>query len=180
MATESISFPVNLRQVTSPKSMNCGKVFAEVDKREPLNLKGFARHLAEHGKMVNYQMAVLVLQTTVDCLKEMAMQGQPVKLDGLGTFKPVLENNGQKAPTSIEAALELGMDELIAGVHLRFLPENKKGEKLTSRALKQECVFKPAYVISAKKKTVDGKERHFQEKIPVDSYATVVAEPDNG
>ena len=179
MATEVISFPVNLRKCDSVKSPGYGHYYVETDTKTPLNLKGFARHLSEHGKLVDYPMAVLVLQNIVSCMKEMAKQGQPVKLDGLGTFTPVLESDGKVAPTSVEAALETGLENLIAGVHLRFIPENSKGEKLTSRALKKDCTFKAAYVIAAKKKTVDGKEVKYQEKIPIPSYAAATAEPDN-
>ena len=71
----------------------------------------------------------------------------------------------------MEGSLAVGIENLIAGVHLRFMPENSKGEKLTSRALKDECTFKAAYVVESKKKTVDGKERTYQEKIPISSFA---------
>ena len=59
--------------------------------------------------------------------------------------------------------------EVIAfSVNLRFTPENTKGDALTSRALKKECTFKSAYVVSSKEKTVNGKK----VKIPIASYAT--------
>ena len=106
-------------------------------------------------------------------------QGQPVKLDGFGTFTPTIENDGKKAQTTVEATLEQGLDTLISGVHLRFIPENSKGEELTSRELKKECVLQAAYVVRAMKKTVDGKEVKYQEKIPIASYAAASAEPDH-
>ena len=56
-----------------------------------MSLKGFAKHLAEHGKLASYDMLVLVLQNIVGCLKELILQGQSVKLDGLGTFRPTIE-----------------------------------------------------------------------------------------
>ena len=171
MASEVISFPVNLRKNKNQYNPSYGKYFPEVDTKEPLNLKGFARHLSEHGKLVDYPMAVLVLQNIVSCLKEMVAQGQPVKLDGFGTFSPSIESDGKKAKNTVEESLAVGLDNLIAGVHLRFMPENSKGEKLTSRALKDECTFKAAYVVESKKKTVDGKERTYQEKIPISSFA---------
>jgi hypothetical protein len=172
MATEVLSFAVNLRKNTNMKNTGYGKYYPEADTKEPLNLKGFARHLAEHGKLVDYPLAVLVLQNIVSCMKEMAVQGQPVKLDGFGTFTPIIESDGKEAANSVEEALEKGVDQMIAGVHLRFIPENTKGDQLTSRALKKECQFKPAYVVARKKKTIDGKEVYYQEKIPVSSYAT--------
>ena len=171
MATEVIAFPVNLRKNQNKYNAAYGKYYAEVDSKEPLNLKGFARHLSEHGKLVDYPMAVLVLQNIVACMKEMALQGQPVKLDGFGTFSPTIESDGKKAVDPVEAALNVGIDNLIAGVHLRFTPENSKGEELTSRALKSECTFKAAYVVSSKEKTINGKKVKYQEKIPISSFS---------
>jgi hypothetical protein len=120
-----------------------------------------------------------VLLNIVSCLKELITQGQPVKLDGFGTFTPTIENDGKKAQNTVEATLEQGLDTLISGVHLRFIPENSKGEELTSRELKKECVLQAAYVVRAMKKTVDGKEVKYQEKIPIASYAAASAEPDH-
>ena len=180
MASEVISFPVNLRKNKNQYNPSYGKYFPEADTKEPLNLKGFARHLAEHGKLVDYPMAVLVLQNIVNCLKEMAIQGQPVKLDGFGTFSPSIESDGKKVVNSVEGSLAVGIENLIAGVHLRFTPENTKGEKLTSRSLKDECTFKAAYVVESKKKTVDGKERTYQEKIPISSFAVATASTTGG
>ena len=171
MASEVIAFPVNLRKNKNQYNPGYGNYYAEADTKEPLNLKGFARHLSEHGKLVDYPMAVLVLQNIVSCLKEMVTQGQPVKLDGFGTFSPSIESDGKKVVNSVEGSLAVGIENLIAGVHLRFTPENSKGEKLTSRALKDECTFKAAYVVESKKKVVDGKERTYQEKIPISSFA---------
>ena len=179
MASEVIAFPVNLRQNQNQYNSAYGKYFAETDTKEPLNLKGFAKHISEHGKLVDYSMAVLVLQNIVGCLKEMAIQGQPVKLDGLGTFTPVIESDGTKAVDTVEKALAAGLDNLIAGVHLRFSPENSKGEKLTSRSLKKECTFKAAYVVASKEKTVNGKKVKYQEKIPISSFAVATAQSPN-
>ena len=180
MASEVIAFPVNLRRNKNEYNAAYGKYFPEVDSKEPLNLKGFAHHLAEHGKLVDYPMAVLVLQNIVACLKEMIIQGQPVKLDGFGTFSPTLESASKKIKRSVEESLEVGIENLIAGVHLRFTPENSKGEKLTSRALKDECTFKAAYVVESKKKVVNGKERSYQEKIPISSFAVATASSGTG
>ena len=171
MASEVIAFQVNLRKNNNRFNKGYGKYYPEADSKEPLNLKGFARHISEHGKLVDYPMAVLVLQNIVNCLKEMVTQGQPVKLYGFGTFSPSIESDGTKAVNSVEESMNVGIDNLIAGVHLRFTPENSKGEKLTSRALKEECTFKAAYVVESKKKIVDGKERTYKEKIPIGSFA---------
>ena len=47
---------INLRQNKSDDSSAFGKYFAEVDAKEPLNLKGLAKHMVEHNKVSTYEM----------------------------------------------------------------------------------------------------------------------------
>ena len=166
MAVRKIAMVVNLRQNKNQTSQGFGKWYPEVDEKKPLDLKGFCAHMTEHGKLADYQMVVLVVQQVVECLKELVVQGQPVKLEGLGTFGPSLESVKNGA-VSVEAAMATGMANLIEGVHINFTPENTKGEKLTSRALKEECVFDAGYVVESIKRTVDGKVKRFQNKTPI-------------
>ena len=176
MAKDQVTFKVNLRQNNNSYSQAYGHYYAEPDVNEPLNLKGFAAHLAKHGKLATLDMLELVLKNIVDCMGELLSEGQPVKLDGLGTFRPTITNTkpaatGVKARNTVEDCLAVGLDEIIEGVNITFIPENSKGEKLTSKAFKEQCVFEAAYVIASKKKTIDGKEKTYQEKIPISSYA---------
>ena len=76
MARSEIPMVINLRQNKNDDSTAYGKYFAEVDSKEPLNLKGFAAHMTSHGKIADYQMCVLVLGQVVDCMKELLTQGQ--------------------------------------------------------------------------------------------------------
>ena len=160
MARSNIPMVINLRQNTNDTNAAYGKYFAEVDSKEPLNLKGFARHMTGHGKIADYQMCVLVLGQVVDCMSELLAQGQPVKLDGLGTFSPSVD--GQKL-----------------GKISNFTPENIKGEKLTSRAFKEQCVFEFGYLVESEVRMVGGKERRVQKKTPI-SYLLAPAADGNG
>jgi hypothetical protein len=137
---------INLRQNTNDESTAYGKFFAEVERKVPINLKGFCRHMTEHGKIASYQMCELVVMQMVECLKELITQGQPAAM--------------------------------INGIYLNFQPENTKGEKLTSKALKDDCIFEWGYVIKSLKKTIGGKERRYQEKVPIATYGIAVAEAD--
>ena len=180
MASEVIAFPVNLRKNNNQYNAGYGKYYPEADTKEPLNLKGFARHISEHGKLVDYPMAVLVLQNIVACLKEMVIQGQPVKLDGFGTFSPSIESDGKVAQNTVEKSLAMGIDNLIAGVHLRFMPENSKGEKLTSRAFKGDCLFEFGFLVESEKRTVGGKEKRVQKKTPISYLLAPTADDTTG
>ena len=166
MARSNIPMVINLRQNMNDDSTAFGKYFAEVDKKEPLNLKGFAKHMTSHGKIADYQMCVLVLGQVVECMSELLSQGQPVKLDGLGTFSPSVDGQG-KGKNDLESAVEAGPDAMINGIKINFSPENVKGEKLTSRAFKEQCVFEYGYVVESEVRTVGGKPKRFQKKTPI-------------
>ena len=178
MARSNIPMVINLRQNANDTSSAYGKYFAEVDAKEPLNLKGFAKHMTGHGKIADYQMCVLVLGQVVDCMTELLSQGQPVKLDGLGTFSPSVDGQKQGKDT-LEKAVEAGPDAMINGIKINFSPENTKGEKLTSRAFKEQCIFEYGYVVESEVRMVGGKERRVQKKTPI-SYLLAPASDGNG
>lgn len=157
---------INLRQNKNAENAAFGKYFPEVDTKEPLNLKGLAAHMAEHNKVSTYEMSVLVLGEMVTCMIHLLKEGQPIKLDGLGTISPSVDGQGNGTFTIAEAVAK-GAENMINGIRLVFTPENTKGEKLTSRALKDECVFDAGYVVESVKRTIDGKEKRFQNKTPI-------------
>ena len=178
MARSEIPMVINLRQNKNDESTAYGKYFAEADAKEPLNLKGFAKHMTAHGKIADYQMCVLVLGQVVDCLKELITQGQPVKLDGFGTFSPSVDGQKQ-GKSSVADAVAAGPDAMINGIKINFIPENTKGEKLTSRALKEDCIFTFGYLVESEKRTVEGKEKRFQKKTPL-TYVLAPQADNNG
>ena len=178
MARSEIPMVINLRQNRNDESSAYGKYFPEVDSKEPLNLKGLAAHMAEHNKVSTYEMIVLVLGEMVKCLVHLLKEGQPVKLDGFGTFSPSVDGQGNGQAT-VEAAVAAGAENLINGIKIVFVPENTKGEKLTSKALKQECIFTFGYLVESIKRTVNGKERRFQNKTPL-SYILAPAADGGG
>ena len=169
---------INLRQNKNDDSTAYGKYYAEVDSKEPLNLQGFAKHMTSHGKIADYQMCVLVLGQVVDCMSELLAQGQPVKLDGLGTFSPSVDGQ-KKGKVELADAVAAGADAMINGIKINFTPENIKGEKLTSRAFKEECVFEFGYLVESEVRTVGGKEKRYQKKTPL-SYVLAPQADNNG
>ena len=178
MARSNIPMVINLRQNKNDDSTAYGKYFAEIDSKEPLNLKGFAKHMTSHGKIADYQMCVLVLGQVVDCMTELLSQGQPVKLDGLGTFYPSVDGQ-KKGKVELADAVAAGADAMINGIKINFNPENSKGEKLTSRAFKEQCVFEFGYLVESEIRTISGKQKRVQKKTPL-SYVLAPAADNNG
>ena len=101
-----------------------------------------------------------------------------MKLDGLGTFSPSVDGQKQ-GKNDIESAVAAGADAMINGIKINFSPENTKGEKLTSRALKEECVFSFGYIVQSEVRTINGKKKRFQKKTPI-SYVLAPEADGNG
>ena len=140
--------------------------------------KGFrgAPLLCPRGSNARGFSSVLVLGQVVECMSELLAQGQPVKLDGLGTFSPSVDGQKQ-GKNDIESAVTAGADAMINGIKINFSPENTKGEKLTSRAFKEQCIFEYGYVVQSEIRTINGKQKRFQKKTPI-SYV-LAPEADN-
>ena len=181
MAKENIAFLVNLRKNIVEGSKMEGRYYPEAESKEALTTKGFAKHVADHGGMVTYEFMQLVLAAIVKCLKEMISHGQPVKLDGLGTFRPTVTSIPGGAAT-IEEALRMGVNNLVEGVNFSFIPENAQGEEITSKKFKDQCSLQFAYLVETIKKVINGKEKSYTVRTPLSAWDIIQsdAEGDEG
>ena len=179
MAKENIAFMVNLRKNTVPDSDMFGRYYPEAESKETLSTKGFAKHVSDHGgTLVSYELMQLVLAGIVKCLKEYMSQGQPVKLDGLGTFRPTVTSVTGGA-ASIEEALRKGVNTMVAGVNFVFIPENAQGEEITSKKFKDQCSLQFAYLVETIKKVIGGKEKSYTLRTPLSAW-DIVQSDDEG
>ena len=173
-AKNTIPMLVDLYRNKMTTSKCYGMIFGRVFSRDGLNLKGFAKHLSHHGKLATYEMMVLVLQNIVDCMKELLLQGVPVKLDGLGTFSPGV--------TSLPADTieEYDPQTMITGVKINFQPEaaGYDEDKLTRKQLLSETTLELNDYIEIHDKVVDGKRVTYQERTPVRQLKIKNAEAD--
>ena len=65
-------------------------------------------------------------------------------------------------------------------VSIIFVPENSKGERLTSRAFKDQCIFEFGYLVESEKRNVGGKEKRFQKKTPLTYVLAPMADNSGG
>ena len=180
MAKENIAFLVNLRKNIVEGSKMEGRYYPEAESKEALTTKGFAKHVADHGGMVSYEFMQLVLAAIVKCLKEMISHGQPVKLDGLGTFRPTVTSVPGGA-ASVEDALRMGVNNLVQGVNFVFIPENAQGEEITSKKFKDQCSLQFAYLVETIKKKINGKDKSYTLRTPLSAWDIVQSdESDSG
>ena len=132
MATQIIAFPVAARQNTNDATPAFGKWFIVPFWPETLNLRGLIERVAFSQSVYSRDIIEGVLQKLTTVMVELLRSGQPVKWDGLGTFTPNINSRGINDVESVSV-------DQIQGVKINFIPENSKGEQLTSKAFKDLC-----------------------------------------
>ena len=172
MATNEIKLGINLRQNKNSKNAGYGKYYPEVDTQTTLTLKGFAKHMSDHGSIYGLDLIEGVLKKITQCLPELISQGVPVRLDPLGTFLPTCDVD--KPLLNIPAMEGADPNNVVKGVHIRFLPYGVEDENITSRRFKEEyCSLEFRNIIDTQEVTVDGKKKKVTTLKPV---ATAIAE----
>ena len=168
----TIPMLVDLYKNNNTASKSYGQWYGRVFPRDGLNLKGFAKHLASHGKLASYEMIVLVLQNVVDCMRELVVEGVPVKLDGLGTFSAGIHGKGASTP------LAYNPQQHIEGIRLNFRPEGAGDfeDKLTQKALLEQATFQMNDVVrieTSDEVDKNGKHKTYQVRTKISAQGLI-------
>lgn len=172
MATRKLSFPVVLEQNTNDESTAYGKYFAQTySPKDSLNLKGLIQLVAMDQSVFSEDIARGVIDRLGDVMVELLSSGQSVKWDGLGTFRPTVESKGKADPTGYDVNTD------VVGIHIRFIPQNDKGEELTSKKFADLCTFNVVGAWEKKKVVVKGKTVVTRKLIPTKDIGVTPDKP---
>lgn len=174
MAVNVIAFPVGIQKNINQYNAGYGNYYAKPWYPETLALKGLIERVAFDQSVYSNDIIRGVLEKLTTVMVELLKSGQPVKWDGLGTFRPTISNNGKVAQSTVDGSVAI-LDQLIEGVDICFIPENSKGEALTSKKFRELCTFNCVGVIETSATTVTsatGKQRkeYHQTLIPIDTW----------
>lgn len=179
MATRNqIAIKVGLRKNLNTKSAAYGKYYAEVQNNETLSTRGLLEHIMSHG--LGYPRSIVqgVLAQLAECLTELILQGQPVKLDGFGTFR--LEVNSLEGWNTADVKPGMDVRSKISGLHLVVIPDGTELDKLTSTANLERASIENLGVITFQdsgKVDKDGNEIKMKAFMPLSTFVAENAEP---
>lgn len=155
MAANNLTFQIALEQNINDDSTACGKYYGVVyNQQNTLSLRGLIERVAFDQSIYTRDVIEGVVGRLTEVMVELITSGQSVKWDGLGTFQPRLESVGRANVNAFNAATD------IKGVHIRFIPENSKGEQLTSRKFRDMCnlelvgIWEKSYITIGNKRQV--------------------------
>ena len=137
MTRNSIPIKVGVRRNNNTKSPSYGKYYPEVLNNETISTRALMEHIMSHGLGIPRAIVQAVLVQLSECLTELILQGQPVKLDGFGTFKlSAISQAANGHQGIIDNELKPGFDvtPYMKGLRLLVIPDNTELDKLTSTA----------------------------------------------
>jgi len=177
--TNSIELRVNLRKNNNEKSDQFGKLYAELETNKTLSLRGLAKHISDHNSIYGRDVITGVLTKLSECVIELVAMGQPVKLDGLGTFYPTAKNVAGGIATIADAKKMLPAQQ-VAGIHVRFEPEGAQLDDITSKKMKERCslVWGNLIEITGRQASATGKTDKPIYKLTPISNPVVEPDPD--
>ena len=173
MAKEKIAMGINLRQNKITGNAGYGKYYPEVDVQKTLSLRGFAKHMTDHGSVYGRDLLEGVLIKITECLPELVSQGIPVQLGGLGTFYPTAQVKKDAAVSSIADMDGLNPNDIVEAIHIRFLPDTSKLDNISGRAFKEACALELRNIVDTQEVTVNGKIRKMQTLTPISTAVAV-------
>ena len=173
MAKERIALGINLRQNKITGNAGYGKYYPEVDVQKTLSLRGFAKHMTDHGSVYGRDLLEGVLIKITECLPELVSQGIPVQLGGLGTFYPTAQVKKDAAISSIAEMEGLDPNDIVEAIHIRFLPDTSKLDNISGRAFKEACALELRNIVDTKEVTLNGKIRKMQTLTPISTAVAV-------
>lgn len=98
MAVKNPQFEINIRKNDNKYNAAYGKYYPKAVEKDAISLRGLTNHMAEHNSIYGRDVINGVLLKMSSCIVELLSQGNPVKIDGLGTFVPTVESDGGITP----------------------------------------------------------------------------------
>lgn len=168
-------FPLVLRQNRNTYSNAYGKYYVERAQVKTISMRGLCDHMASHQSIYSRDVIGGVVTKMASCLVELLSEGNPVKLDGLGTLDPQVETtkNGITEQDILDG--KYNPQTLVAGIHIRFTPEGAEDDKITSREFKNKCSFNTLGILEpidlTPQETVASKKKWGYKTVPFEVWA---------
>lgn len=89
-----MALKVYLHQNKNDESTAYGKWYAMADNEKPIDLVGLARHMSNHNTPFSEGTITGILRDMVKCIRELNLNGQPVKIDNLAIFSAHVQHKG--------------------------------------------------------------------------------------
>ena len=79
-------------------NVNYGKYYVRAKNNEPIGIPGLAKHIHQHGSLYTEDVILGVLNKIATCIRELVLDGTPVKIDDILIFTPSVTATTESNP----------------------------------------------------------------------------------
>ena len=95
---------INLYRNNNTASRGYSKIYARVENDPPMNLRELSKHMHDHNCPYDLGTIMGVLTQMVSCIRELTLDGKPVKIDNLAIFSCQVESSGANSYLAFDVA----------------------------------------------------------------------------
>jgi predicted histone-like DNA-binding protein len=111
------------------KNVGTHKYYARAVHTSTMNTRAMAKHIMEHGGPYTEDVVMGVLMKYRNCMVEQLLEGNKVKIDGVGIFYLTLKTTGAESEEEFTAT------DNIKALRIRMLPSSTDDDNYTSKEL---------------------------------------------
>ena len=111
------------------KEKGTHKFYARAVHTSTMDTRAMARHIMEHGGPYTEDVVLGVLMKFRNCMVEQLLEGNKVKIDGIGIFYLTLKSTGAETEEEFTAT------DNIKALRIRMLPSSTNDDNYTSKEL---------------------------------------------
>ena len=116
------------------KTTAYGKTYGRLMHMDTLNTSDLCRHIMKHGTIFTPDVVKGVIERFVMCFEELLLEGNKIKLDGLGTFYLSINTEGVSDSDKFTA-------NNVKAIRIKFIGDQCKESEYATKMLTSKAKF---------------------------------------
>ena len=117
------------------KNSAFGKTYGRLVHQDTMNTSDLCRHMMKHGTIFTSDVVKGVVEKFIQCFEELLMEGNKIKLDGLGTFYLSINTEGVIDEKDFTA-------NNVKAIRVKFIGDQSKESEYATRMLTSKAKFR--------------------------------------
>ena len=120
---------------TNDKSAAFGKTYGRLVHQDTMNTTDLCRHMMKHGTIYTSDIVKGVVEKFINCFEELLLEGNKIKLDGLGTFYLSASTEGVADEKDFTA-------NNVKAIRVKFIGDQGKESEYATKMLTNKARFR--------------------------------------
>ena len=117
------------------KSAAYGKTYGRLVHQDTMNTSDLCRHMMKHGTIFTSDVVKGVVERFIMCFEELLLEGNKIKLDGLGTFYLSINTEGVSDREQFTA-------NNVKALRIKFIGDQSKESEYATKMLTSKAKFR--------------------------------------